>query len=1370
MNTFIIRKLKKAVSGITVFTLFFSILNPWGNLVNATIDTIGNSVMGLNNGYINLANSGSYNVSFDFSGTLDAGDIINIDVIDGSGNIASGSTIAVGSETGITINGIDTSSLVDGEITLSGSVFSGSTETASGINATIDKDTIAPEVTVTNTGNVNISNSGSYVIVGTSTEGIHMPSNIIFSGSTQTGAEMWLGATSFTGTVDLSQFDDGLITYKITPYDIAGNTGTIVVGTVTKNTNLVSGSISTASGSFVSLTGSISLSNLDIGGIYMLMSGSTVVSSGALVATTSTGQINLNPSFFTNFGYHALTLSGAKDLSTVNNLDTKSFYIGPMDFGTFFPSLGSTLSASGIVNNLSGVTNSNVQNYTGLYFEKTGYGKVLFGSGLNLTNSGTQTFLKDLPNKLDMTDGYINFDPTSSDFANYGAQLSMYFDTGSTFVAGLNNPSNFVVKSNTETVIDSSTVLSNIHGACGVGEPYCTLFFDTAHFTNFDLKPVLTTVKTKSNNTYSGALAKIGDIVSLSFSGSEALTGVTVSFAGIPAAQIQGGGDSWIATSTPINSGNTNGQIAFTIDYSDMNSNTGSTATGTTDGSIVTIDKVSPTATIGYSTTGAINGDVVATLTGTSETITITNNGGLNSYTFTGNTNFTFQFRDGAGNTGSTIATVNWINKTAPVITLNGSGTTNVEFGSNYTELGANWSDLTDGTGVVSTISGTVNTGALGTYSVKYVYVNSLGNTGSIIRTVNVADTVSPTATVQYSPATLTKNNVTATLTGASETITGTLDHTFTTNGTYTFIFHDLVGNTGSVLSTVDWIDKAGPVISAKNTSDLTQTGATVNFNFTDKNFSTGTGYVVVYTGSNIANLVETGVTTLIFSSGSGNGNSVFDNLLTSTGYEYLINLTDNLGNITSSTGAFSTPTIITLTGGTNSETGATALTGATIASGNTFDLGGTNISIESDSTDDNYITGSLIISGTNIVVSSGSWNGILLPPTIIDNTSSNAATGSEIGTGITVAQTIKVGAENSSLTSTGGGYFNVSFAVPGYSSGTVFDLYRSNDGINWTRVSPDSSCILDAGLNCSFRTDHLTSFAPVIDSTPNAFSFTAQTNAETSNDYAVTTTVAGINTGTTISISGAGTYKINNSAYTGSAGTVNNGDVVMVKLTSSSSYSTLVSTTLDIGGVTAQFSITTKVQSGSSGGGGWANNSSNVTTSTGTIASTGAIMTSTGTTDTNIITTGNDENSTATPTGVTDNTTTTTETTGVVTFNDINNSFATNYIKALVKLNVISGYSDGTFRPENSATRAEFLKMVLKSFNIGVDENATTDFTDIPADGAWMIKYIAKAKELGIISGQTIDGKLVFKPSNGITRAEVAKIIVKVMLVLKKK
>ncbi|MDP4028897.1 MAG: choice-of-anchor D domain-containing protein, partial [Gallionella sp.] len=95
-------------------------------------------------------------------------------------------------------------------------------------------------------------------------------------------------------------------------------------------------------------------------------------------------------------------------------------------------------------------------------------------------------------------------------------------------------------------------------------------------------------------------------------------------------------------------------------------------------------------------------------------------------------------------------------------------------------------------------------------------------------------------------------------------------------------------------------------------------------------------------------------------------------------------------------------------------------------------------------------------------------------------------------------------------------------------------------------------------------------------DTTPTAFTFTAQTGVALSSvATSDTLTVAGINSAANISIAG-GTYSINGGGYTAVAGTVNNGDTVTLKQTSSGSFSTLTTATLTIGGVSATFSTTT--------------------------------------------------------------------------------------------------------------------------------------------------------------------------------------------------
>jgi lactocepin len=88
------------------------------------------------------------------------------------------------------------------------------------------------------------------------------------------------------------------------------------------------------------------------------------------------------------------------------------------------------------------------------------------------------------------------------------------------------------------------------------------------------------------------------------------------------------------------------------------------------------------------------------------------------------------------------------------------------------------------------------------------------------------------------------------------------------------------------------------------------------------------------------------------------------------------------------------------------------------------------------------------------------------------------------------------------------------------------------------------------------------------------------------------------------------------------------------------------------------------------------------------------------------------------------------------VILHDISNSFAVNYIKELVAKGIANGYDDDTFRPENPSSRIEYLKMVLRSFNIDYSSANTSGvpFLDVNKN-SWEAKVIAKALELNIIN-----------------------------------
>ena len=77
----------------------------------------------------------------------------------------------------------------------------------------------------------------------------------------------------------------------------------------------------------------------------------------------------------------------------------------------------------------------------------------------------------------------------------------------------------------------------------------------------------------------------------------------------------------------------------------------------------------------------------------------------------------------------------------APVVTLTGSSTINLNVGATYTEQGASWTDAEDGSGTISSpTSGSVNTSVANTYTLTYTYTDAGGLSDSVTRTVIVSE------------------------------------------------------------------------------------------------------------------------------------------------------------------------------------------------------------------------------------------------------------------------------------------------------------------------------------------------------------------------------------------------------------------------------------------------------------------------------------------------------------------------------------------------------------------------------------------------------------------------------------------------------
>ena len=99
----------------------------------------------------------------------------------------------------------------------------------------------------------------------------------------------------------------------------------------------------------------------------------------------------------------------------------------------------------------------------------------------------------------------------------------------------------------------------------------------------------------------------------------------------------------------------------------------------------------------------------------------------------------------------------------------------------------------------------------------------------------------------------------------------------------------------------------------------------------------------------------------------------------------------------------------------------------------------------------------------------------------------------------------------------------------------------------------------------------------------------------------------------------------------------------------------------------------------------------------------------------------------------------------------DINNVQGREYIQKFVDKGYINGYEDGTFKPNNTITRAE-ISQILSNFKI----NLKFEDVDFKDNKGWFAKAVDKATENGFLSGYK-DG--TFKPNNKITRFEMIKI-----------
>jgi len=102
--------------------------------------------------------------------------------------------------------------------------------------------------------------------------------------------------------------------------------------------------------------------------------------------------------------------------------------------------------------------------------------------------------------------------------------------------------------------------------------------------------------------------------------------------------------------------------------------------------------------------------------------------------------------------------------------------------------------------------------------------------------------------------------------------------------------------------------------------------------------------------------------------------------------------------------------------------------------------------------------------------------------------------------------------------------------------------------------------------------------------------------------------------------------------------------------------------------------------------------------------------------------------------------------------FSDVQGNWAQSCIAELTQKNIISGYPDGSFRPNNPVTRAEYAAMVGKAFPNAPRNRGAVRFVDV-SSSYWAYNAVSYASQTGFLSGYPGN---VFNPGQSIPRAQV--------------
>ncbi|MDZ8105861.1 MAG: DUF3370 family protein [Nostoc sp. DedQUE12a] len=109
-----------------------------------------------------------------------------------------------------------------------------------------------------------------------------------------------------------------------------------------------------------------------------------------------------------------------------------------------------------------------------------------------------------------------------------------------------------------------------------------------------------------------------------------------------------------------------------------------------------------------------------------------------------------------------------------------------------------------------------------------------------------------------------------------------------------------------------------------------------------------------------------------------------------------------------------------------------------------------------------------------------------------------------------------------------------------------------------------------------------------------------------------------------------------------------------------------------------------------------------------------------------------------------------------VVAFSDTQSYWAKHCVQQLGDRKLITGYPDGSFRPDATVTRAEAAVLMLNAFPDSPVKRTAASFKDVPAN-YWANKAISNAYQKGFFSGYPGG---IFQPNQPIPRAQIIGVI----------